>query len=339
MGGRLGNAALSLVGLGLIAAVAVPFIDWGLINADFVGTSAADCTSGGACWVFIGSRFDQFMVGFYPRAQRWRLWLALVLLIALLWPLLRPAGRHRGLFAGLLFFAFPPLAWLLLAGGAFGLAPVDTALWGGLMLSLSISVLGMLAALPLGILLALGRRSRLPVARWFSIGVIEFWRGVPLITVLFMASVVLPLFLPEGLSPDKLLRAWIGMALFYGAYAAEAVRGGLQAVPRGQTEAAAALGLGPWLITTRIVLPQALTHAIPGLVNTFINLLKDSTLLMIIGLFDLLGIVQAAATDPAWLGHSPEGYFFVGAIFWVLCFSMSRYSRGLEKSRRKGQVH
>jgi general L-amino acid transport system permease protein len=226
---------------------------------------------------------------------------------------------------------YPVVAFWLLAGGVFGLAPVETAEWGGLTLTLILAVTGIACSLPLGILLALGRRSQLPVVRYFSTAFIELWRGVPLITVLFMASVMLPLFLPGGMRFDKLLRALVGMTLFSAAYMAEVVRGGLQAVPRAQYEAAAALGLGYWRTMALVVLPQALRYVIPGIVNTFIGLFKDTTLVLVIGMFDLLGMMQAAATDAEWLGFALEGYIFAGLVYWAFCFGMSRLSMHLER--------
>lgn len=220
----------------------------------------------------------------------------------------------------------------------FGLAPVETAKWGGFLVTLVIAITGIAASLPLGIALALGRRSKMPAVRLVSIIFIEFWRGVPLITVLFMSSVVLPLFLPEGVTFDKLLRALIGVALFSAAYMAEVVRGGLQAIPKGQYEGADALGLTFWQSTGLIIMPQALKLVIPGIVNTFIGLFKDTTLVLIIGLFDLLGQVQLSFTDPNWSTPSTShtGYLFAAAIFWVFCFGMSRYSIYMENRLHTG---
>ena len=242
-------------------------------------------------------------------------------------------------FTGAGFFRaalpFVPIAALLVLLSGSGLTSVGTANWGGLLLSLVVGVTGIVASLPLGILLALGRQSSLPIVRAVSVFLIEVPRGVPLITLLFMASVMLPLFVPEGVSFDKLVRALVVVALFASAYMAEVIRGGLQAIPKGQAEAAAALGLGFWQTTTFIVMPQALRIVIPGIVNTFIGLFKDTTLVMIIGLYDLLGIANAALQDPDWLGRPGgvflEAYFFVAAVFWVFTFGMSQYSAWLEK--------
>ena len=246
--------------------------------------------------------------------------------------MLIPRVPFKKINVGFMLLFCPPFAFFMLTGGSFGLTSVSTTDWGGLLVTLVVAVTGIVMSLPLGILLALGRRSTLPVVRGICITFIEVFRGVPLITVLFMASVMLPLFLPDGVNFDKLMRCLIGVALFSAAYMAEVVRGGLQAIPRGQYEAAAALGLGYWKTTLLIIMPQALKIVIPGIVNTFIGLFKDTTLVLIIGLFDLLGIVQLNFTDAAWA--TPEthitGYVFAGAVFWVFCFAMSRYSIFME---------
>ena len=332
------NAALTLGALYLLWLSLPPLIQWGLIDADWIGTSRDDCTSDGACWVFIGTRLNQFMYGFYPDAEQWRVNLGLALLAVLMAPLFFTRFRHKWPLGLTLVFGYPVLAYLLFYGGVFGLPEVETYQWGGLMLTLVLAVVGMVLSLPLGILLALGRRSQMPVVRAACITFIELWRGVPLITVLFMASVMLPLFLPEGATLDKLLRAMIGIVLFQSAYMAEVVRGGLQAIPKGQYEAAEALGLGFWRGMGLIILPQALKLVIPGIVNTFIALFKDTTLVLIIGLFDLLGIVQQAFADPNWLGYSVEGYLFAGFVYWAFCFSMSRYSQALEQELHRGHA-
>ncbi|MED5460661.1 MAG: amino acid ABC transporter permease, partial [Pseudomonadota bacterium] len=244
-----------------------------------------------------------------------------------------PFKRWVAVFA---LVGFPVIAYVLLHGGYFDLPRVPTHRWGGLMLTLLLATVGMVGALPIGIVLALGRRSNMPIVKSFCVIFIEFWRGVPLITVLFMASVMLPLFLPSDMSVDRLVRALIGLTLFQSAYMAEVIRGGLQAIPKGQEEAAAALGMTYWKRMGLIILPQALKMMIPGIVNTFISLFKDTTLVMIIGLFDLLGIVQAALADSRWLGFSLEGYVFAAFMFWIFCFSMSRYSQYLERKLHTG---
>lgn len=238
-------------------------------------------------------------------------------------------GKRWSLAYGLLVMPFA--SWGILYGGFAGLKTVETHLWGGLMLTLLLALCGMVASFPFGVLLALGRRSKLPMVRALSTAYIEIWRGVPLITVLFMASVMLPLFVPENVVFDKLLRALIGIVMFQSAYMAEVVRGGLQAIPRGQYEAFASLGLSFWQGMVKVILPQAIRLVIPGIVNTFIALFKDTSLVLVIGLFDLLAIVQSGLSDPVWLGNAVEGYLFAGLVFWLFCFGMSRYSKRLEK--------
>ncbi len=248
------------------------------------------------------------------------------------------ASSQNSLIALAVILAIPA-AILLVVSVDFGLAGVETGNWGGLLVTLVIAITGITASLPIGIALALGRRSQMPIIRLVCVVFIEFWRGVPLITVLFLSSVVLPLFMPEGVTIDKLFRAMIGVALFASAYMAEVVRGGLQAIPKGQYEGADALGLTFWQKMGLIVLPQALKLVIPGIVNTFIGLFKDTTLVLIIGLFDLLGQVQSSFTDPTWStptqGHT--GYLFAAVLFFVFCFGMSRYSIFMENRLDTGR--
>jgi general L-amino acid transport system permease protein len=330
------NTLLTLFCLWLLYQIVPPLVSWALLDANFAGTSREDCVGGGACWVFVKARFGQFIYGFYPLGERWRVNTAFAILVLALVPLFLPQVRHKIAIAAALLVVYPVIAYYLFHGGAFGLRVVETSLWGGLFLTLVIAGVGIVASLPLGILFALGRRSEMPIVRAVCITFIEVMRGVPLITILFMASVMLPLFLPEGVNFDKLLRALVGVSLFSAAYMAEVVRGGLQAIPRGQYEAAASLGLSYWKMMGLIILPQALRIVIPGIVNTFIGLFKDTTLVLIIGLFDLLGIVQAALTDANWLGLSLEGYAFAGFGFWIFCFAMSRYSIHLERKLHTG---
>ena len=330
------NSLLTLFGLYLAYQLFVPLVEWAFVKADWAGDSREACTSGGACWVFVRVRFEQFLYGLYPESEYWRIdTVGLLLLLTVLWLTLPGVPRKRwGLIFGLV--ALPVAALILLRGGVFGLPGVETTRWGGLTLTLLLALVGIIAAFPLGIVLALGRRSEMPVVRALSVAYIELWRGVPLITVLFMSSVMLPLFLPEGVNFDKLLRALIGIVLFQSAYIAEVVRGGLQAIPRGQYEAADALGLGYPKKMILVILPQALRLVIPGIVNTFNELFKDTTLVLIIGLMDLLAIIQAALEDPNWLGYSVEGYVFAALVFWLFCFGMSRYSLALERRLHTG---
>jgi len=315
----------------------VPLTEWMLIDATFTGATRADCTGDGACWVFVKARFGQFMYGLYPPAERWRVDLAGAILVVSIALLSWKAPPWRRAFAVAALIVLPPLGILLLAGGVLGLPYVETREWGGLMLTIFISLYAGLIAIPFGILLALGRQSRLPIIRMLSIIFIEFWRGVPIVAVIFLASILLPLIMPSGVGVDRLARAVIGLGLVIAAYMAEAVRGGLQAVPEGQHEAATALGLGYWRATGLIVLPQAIRIALPAMTNEFISLIKNTSLVLIVSILDLLGIAQAALADPNWVGMNKEAYAFAGLIYWIGCFGLSRVGLALERSRAKGE--
>ncbi|MDB2649086.1 amino acid ABC transporter permease, partial [Alphaproteobacteria bacterium] len=284
------DSLLTVLAITLILYVMKVVFGWAVIDASFSGSDRTACLKDvqGACWPFIEAKFGQFIYGRYPDAERWRVDLVFAAGLIGLVPMLMPNVGHKRANMIFLLGFYPVFAFIMLTGGVLGLAAVDTTDWGGLLVTLVVAVTGIVASLPLGILLALGRRSDLPIVRALCIGFIEIFRGVPLITVLFMASVMLPLFLPDGVNFDKLVRCLIGVALFSSAYMAEVVRGGLQAIPKGQYEAAAALGLSYWKTTRLIILPQALKLVIPGIVNTFIGLFKDTTLVLIVGLFDLL---------------------------------------------------
>ena len=420
------NIILTILGALLLWVTVVPAVKFLLIDAVWVGKDRSACLAEnvghpvGACWPFVQAKFAQFMYGFYPEAERWRVNLTFFLAAILLVPLLIPRLPAKGVNAGLFFIALPFVAFFLLHGGGLkgfgiswiagalsglidsvggrnltgplaqlrelpfwadfaatavivsllmfflgggvrtgwralinsivvfagigivivvmgldrgGLPIVDTRLWGGLLVTLVVSVTGIVASMPVGIALALGRRSTIPLIRIFSVAFIEFWRGVPLITVLFFATYMLPLFLPGNFTVDGLVRALIGIALFAGAYQAEVIRGGLQAIPRGQGEAASALGLTWGKTTGLIVMPQALRHVIPGLVNSFIALFKDTSLVSIVALFDLLGSLQASFSDPNWSTPTTlfTGFAFAGIIYFTFCFAMSRYSLFVEK--------
>ena len=335
------NTALSLGSLYLLWLIIPPVIDWAFLSAVWVGEGREDCLGEGvgACWPFVTAKWQQFIYGRYPTEELWRVNLTFVIGAVSIVMALRE-GRFRAQAALFAVVIFPALAFVLLSGGMLGLAEVGTELWGGLLVTLVVAVTGIAASLPLGIALALARRSELPIIRWFAIAFIEFWRGVPLITVLFMAAVMLPLFLPDGVTFDKLLRCLIGVALFASAYMAEVVRGGLQAIPRGQYEASRAMGLSYWQSMRLVILPQALAKVIPGIVNTFIGLFKDTTLVLIIGLFDLLGIIQLHFTDAGWATPQTHntGYAVAAIIFWLFCFSMSRYATSVEKRLDRARV-
>lgn len=337
------DIVLTILGLAVLALILPGAINFLFLDAAWFGTDRAVCATiaqggiqpdgwKGACWAFVESRFSQFIFGRYPLDERWRVVLVAVMFIALLVPLLIPKAPRKGLNALLLFIVFPIVAFFLLHGG-FGLAIVETPLWGGLMVTLILSFVGIAVSLPLGILLALGRRSDMPVIKMICVVFIEVVRGVPLITVLFMANVMLPLFMPTGWTIDNFLRALVGVSLFASAYMAEVVRGGLQAIPKGQYEGADSLGLSYWQKTRLIILPQAIKLVIPGIVNTFIGLFKDTSLVSIIGMFDLLGIVRLNFTDASWATPVTPltGLIFAGFVFWIFCFGMSRYSAFMER--------
>ena len=458
------NILLTIISILLLWFTVIPAVKFLLVDAVWTGKDRTAClpeAAGhmvGACWPFVQAKFSQFIYGFYPESERWRVDLTFFLAALLLLPLLIPRLPAKGLNAGLFFIVLPVIAFFLLHGGGLdgfgvswaagllsgfndsigdggrklarageatavigplfvllgklivllstvisyliwpltwlrdqiqassravwtdfattaaivsillfvlnggirtgwrslivslaifagigiviavmgldhgGFPIVDTRLWGGLLVTLVVSVTGIVASMPVGIALALGRRSTIPLIRVFSVAFIEFWRGVPLITVLFFATYMLPLFVPTGFTIDGLVRALIGIALFAGAYQAEVIRGGLQAIPRGQGEAASALGLSYWKTTGLIVMPQALRHVIPGLVNSFIALFKDTSLVSIVSLFDLLGQLRASFSDPVWATPTTlfTGFAFTGMIYFIFCFGMSRYSLFVE---------
>jgi general L-amino acid transport system permease protein len=323
------SAVLTILTIWFVLMLAPPLVQWLLVKASFQAPDAQACReAGGACWAFIREKYRLILFGTYPHAEQWRPLLATALLVAsIVWTATR---RLAGLqIVGLWAFTILAVATLMW-GGLLGLAFVENTRWGGLPLTLILSTFGIAFAFPIGILLALGRRSRMPAIKAMCVAYIELIRGVPLISLLFMSSVMLPLFLPEGFSIDKLLRAQLAIIFFAAAYVAEIVRGGLQAIPKGQYEGAESIGLSYWQQTRKIVLPQALKVVIPPLVSTFIALFKDTSLVVIIGIFDLTQAAKAALADPAWTGFGVEAYLFIGLIYFVFCYSISRYSRSLE---------
>ena len=339
------NALLTLVVAAFLVWVIPPMIRFLFIDAVWSGTNREACIAAensgavGACWAFVRERFAYFVYGSYPVDQRWRVDTFFVLLaFGTVWLAWLDAPR-RGLGALYFFVIMPVVSFILLCGWPMiGLSNVDTTQWGGVLVTVVVSAIGIVASLPIGILLALGRRSEMPFVKMLSIGFIEFIRGMPLITVLFMASVMLPLFVPPAWSPDKLLRALVGIAIFAAAYQAEVVRAGLEAIPRGQYEAARAIGLGYWRMNTLIVLPQALRITIPNLVNSFIALFKDTTLVFFVGIFDFLKTIEVARNDPKWATPvtSASGYAFAALCYFVCCFAMARYADSVE--RRLGRA-
>ncbi len=330
------NVFLTVVSVYFLWLVIPPLIEWAFFDAAFTGESRKDCRAQapGACWAFIQSRLQLFIYGFYPKPERWRVNLSAILLIVALVPVLWENVPHRSKL--LLFTCFYPLlaGWLLVGG--LGLKPVDSYLFGGILLTLVIGVTGISFSLPIGVMLALGRQSHMPVLRIICITFIEFIRGVPLITLLFVASAMLSYFLPPGTNFNLLLRVLIMVTLFASGYMAEVIRGGLQAIPIGQYEAAQSMGLDYWKVMRLVVLPQALKISIPGIVNTFIALFKDTTLVIVIGLLDPLGIGRSSLADSKWQGLSTEVYIFVAVFFFISCFGMSRYALYLERKLDTG---
>lgn len=332
------NAIVTIV-IVWVAAMTLPLLlDWLVLDAVFHAADQRACRAAGsgACWALIADKHRLILFGLYPFDEQWRPLLAAVVVVGLV---VASCIRRfwRPWLAPLWLAGLALIAWLMW-GGAFGLTYVPTERWGGLPLTLILALFGMAFGFPLAILLALGRRSNLPVLRALCIAYIELIRGVPFVSLLFMASVMLPLLLPEGLTIDKLLRAQIAIIMYASAYLAEVVRGGLQSVPRGQYEAAQALGLGYWRTMGSVILPQALRVVIPPLMNTLITVFKDTSLVVIIGLYDLMNAAKAAFVDPAWRGTAIEAYIFAGAIYFGFCFVMSRYSQALERRLADGRT-
>ena len=335
----VGSTIATVLIAALLAYIVPPLFDFLIVNAVWTGTDREACLPSetrpevGACWAYIADRFAYIIYGSYPLPERWRVDVFFVLLtFGAGWLLWLDAPR-RDLGAVFFFVILPIVSFALLHGfEPMGLATVDTALWGGMMVTIVVAAVGIVMSLPLGVILALGRRSTLPVVRLLSTLFIEIVRGVPLITILFMASVMLPLFVPDSWSPDKLMRALVGVALFSSAYMAEVVRAGLQAIPKGQYEAAQALGLSHWQAIGYVVLPQALKITIPNIVNSYIALFKDTTLVFFVGIFDFLKTIEVARADPKWLTSvtSATGYIFAAMVYFVFCYAMSRYAGRIE---------
>jgi len=325
------NAILSLIVIFILIKYVPSLLNWFFFDANFLGSTKEDCTGDGACWVFIRVWLNRFMYGMYPDAEQWRINISFLVLFISIGSIFILSDRFKKYVILFLLFIFPVIALNLISGGIFGLKWIETGAWGGLSLTFIVSAFALIFCFPIGVFLALGRRSDLPAVRYSSIGFIELWRGVPLITVLFMSAVMFPMFLPDGTYMDKLMRVIIAITLFEAAYMAEVVRGGLQALPRGQYDAAKSLGMGYWRMHFLIIMPQALKLVIPGIANTFLALVKDTPLIFVVGLLELAGMIGLAKTNPKWLGMATEGYVFAALVFWVICFSMSRYSQNLEK--------
>jgi general L-amino acid transport system permease protein len=334
------NVGLTLASVLIVYFAGSAAFQWLVIDAQWQGDGPEACPDkNAACWPFIRARFDQFMYGLYPAEQRWRVNLGIGLGLAMAVPMFLDKFRHKGRLALALLLAYPTIGLVLLRGGYFGLPAIGTSLWGGFFLTIVAAVFVLSTALPLALVLALGRQSEAPLVRSVCGIWIELWRSVPALVLLFVAIVMFPLFMPPGLEIDKLLRALIALTVLMSAYLSEAIRGALQSIPKGQYEAANALGMSYWQRTRLVVLPQALPVALPQITSNFIGLFKETTVLLIIGLFDLLGMVQTAASDPQWLsvGTSATGYVFAALFFWVFCFSFSRYTAYLERKTGQGQ--
>ena len=325
------NAVLTLLIIFILFKYTPPLLNWLIFDADFIGSTKEDCTSDGACWVFVKVWFKRFMYGMYPNPEQWRINAAFLILFALVGAAFFVPPKYKKYIILFMLFIYPIIGIKLISGGIFGLKWIETGAWGGLSLTLIVSAFALILCFPIGMFLALGRRSELPVIKYSSIGFIEIWRGVPLITVLFMSAVMFPMFLPDGTYMDKLMRVIIAITLFEAAYMAEVIRGGLQALPKGQYDAAKSLGMGYWKMHLFVILPQALKLVIPGIANTFLALVKDTPLIFVVGLLELAGMIGLAKTNPEWLGMATEGYVFAAFVFWIICFAMSRYSQNLEK--------
>lgn len=324
-----GNAILSLLMLFLLVKVGIWFISWAFINAVWTGENNEAARPGGATWAFIIKKIRFFLFGFYPKEHIWRIIVTVALMGASFVPYFMKRIHHKVLVFIAHMIIWPLIIGFFLAGG-IGLEQVSTNNWGGLSLTFILSALGLLYSFPIGILLALGRRSEQPVIRILSTVYIECFRGIPLITILFMSSVVVPFFLPSGVAIDKIIRVVIGMTFFQSAYLAEVIRGGLQAVPKGQYEAADSLGFKFGLQQYLVIMPQVLKITIANIGGISISFIKDTTLVLIIGMFDLLGIVKPLASDSNWLGMEPEGLIFAGLVYWGICFAISRLTYKIE---------
>jgi general L-amino acid transport system permease protein len=328
------NGAITLLILAWLATTIPSFLNWSIFSAVWTGQSARDCANiDAACWLLIKFRYHQILFGGYPAGEVWRVALCVVLGIAALIFISRPVVKNKASASIIFFLAFPILAGILLRGGILGLAPVATSQWGGLMLTLVVAIWTIASTLPLGLGLALARRSKMPVIANLAIFYIDIVRGLPLVGVLFLAIVLFPLFVPPGVEINALLRTLIAFSLFNAAIMAEVIRGGLQSVPKGQYEAATSLGLTHWQAMRLCVIPPALRAALPGIVNLSISIMKETTIVLMAGMFDFLGVLQSALIDPEWLIGDQirqTAYLFASIVFFAICFGLSLYSRHVE---------
>ena len=335
------NGVLSVVVGSFLLWILFLLADWFFVSATWSGDiEKCRANQGGACWPFVQVRFSQFVYGFYPAVERWRVNVVMFVFFVGIALLVWERTPWRGKIVVFMLCVFPLASWFLMRGGIFGLVNVPTGRWGGFMLTLVLASVGIVTSLPFGIMLALGRRAEsLPFVKAFCVVFIEFWRGVPVITVLFATAFMLPLFMPASVNFDQLLRAMVGFILFSSAYMAEVVRGGLEGLQRGQYEASDALGMTYWQSRIRVILPQALKIMIPGILLTIIGLFKDTTLVLIIGLLDFLGMIQAGIADPRWGAPNVPftGYAFAALVYFCFCYSMSLYARYIEKKFSAGR--
>lgn len=326
------NSLATLFIFSLFATLIPPLLDWLFLSANWSGSNQSACTEEGACWVFVNAWSKQFFYGSYPSDELWRVNLCLIALVLIIVASYRLSAELRNKVAIPLFLLLPFISIILLDGRLLGLEFVSTDYWGGFSLNVMLAAASIIIAFPLSFLWALGRRSDMPFIRSVCIVLIEFFRGTPVLALFFMGSVMLPLFFPEGTNVDKLIRVWIVLTLFMSGYMAEVFRGGFQAVPKGQYEAADSLGLSFWQKTLLIILPQVIKVSMPNILATFVMLFKNTTFLLIIGIFEMLSTTQTALTNSNWLGgHATEGYLFVAVVFWICCFSMSRISSSIER--------
>jgi general L-amino acid transport system permease protein len=331
------NSVLTIICLALVAYWALAFAEWGILNAVFDTDDHNVCRqASGACWAVIGEKHRPMLFGVYPYEEHWRLVVALIVYLGTVVATLAPPMWKKHILIPMWIVSLAVLGTMLW-GGIFGLTYVESAQWGGLPLTMVLFTGTLLFGFPIAILLALGRRSKLPAVKAICVTLIESMRGVPLITILFVAVNVFPLFLPEGMEIDKMLRVVVGMAIFFACYQAEVIRGGLQAIPRGQYEAAEALGLGYWRMTYKIILPQALRICLPGIVNHIIAAFKNTSFVLIIGLFDILTATTAVMQDPLWRRFFVEAYLFVAVVYFIFCFALSKYSQQVERWLSEGR--
>jgi general L-amino acid transport system permease protein len=331
---NIASSIATVIIFAFLASVVPDMVSWLFIDANWSGSVQEDCTNAdGACWVFVSAWMQQLMYGSYPVDEVWRVNLGLIALIAVIAAPFALPTAMRNKVGVPLFLVYPFICAALLDGRAFGLEFVSTDFWGGFSLNIFLASASIIIAFPLSFLWALGRRSDMPFIRSVCVVLIEFFRGVPVLALFFMGSVMLPLFFPEGTNVDKLLRVWIVLILFMSGYMAEVFRGGFQAIPSGQYEAADSLGLSYWQKTLLVIFPQVIKVSMPNILATFIMLFKNTTFLLIIGIFEILSTTQTALSNSNWLGgHAPEGYLFVAFVFWVCCFSMSLISANIERN-------